>query len=95
MQYESTKEIIVNGNCKTLCDILDYIGITEEHKANQGFEGILLSACVAKLKMIQMEEKKIHDHPLVISIKYLVNHQNNENLEKLRYLLETARGDAG
>ena len=59
VRNQTTNELITKGNHKCLDDIIESIGIKQQHKdlGQKGYEGMLLAAFTAKLEYIKQCEK--------------------------------------
>jgi hypothetical protein len=97
VRNQATNDIITSGTHKSLDDVIEYIGVEDRHKAlgQKRYEGILLSACIAKLEAIKTIELKLKESPITTSVRYLLNNRNKENDETVKYLLDPRRGKRG
>ena len=97
IRNRATCELISRGFHITLDDIITKIGVTVKY-LNLGYEryqGILRSACIAKLEDIKLVKKIILDSKYVQSIRYLLENRNSDNDDTLQYLLDPRRSGKG
>jgi hypothetical protein len=97
LRNDATRELVTNKYHRSIDDIIDYIGINEQHKNldNLAYEGCLLSACAYKLNEIKLTEKQIVESKLVKAICYLLNNRNENSDGLIKYLLDPKRGKKG
>jgi hypothetical protein len=97
IRNQATRELICKGFHVTLDDIVKKIGVTVEclNLGADRYQGILRSACIAKLEDIKLAEKIIIDSKYVQSIRYLLENRNLDNDDTLQYLLDPRRSGKG
>jgi hypothetical protein len=97
IRNQATRELICKGFHVTLDDIIKKIGVTVEclNLGVDRYQGILRSACIAKLEDIKLAEKIIIDSKYVQSIRYLLENRNLDNDDTLQYLLDPRRSGKG
>ena len=97
VRNQSTNWLITSGIHKSLENIIEFIGINNQHKQLERpqYEGMLLSACFSKLEAINECEKNLKMLPLVTAIRFLLNNRSNENDATIKHLLDPRRCSRG
>ena len=97
LRNDATRELVTNKYHRSIDDIIDYIGINEQHKDldSLAYEGCILSACASKLNEIKVTEKQIVESKLVKAICYLLNNRSENNDGLIKYLLDPRRSKKG
>ena len=95
MNYKATKELILEDYCRTLSDILEYIGIKDKHKTSSAYEELILSACTSKLRTIYINEDKITKSPMIRLISHLLNKMSEKNRNMVQFILDPRRCQNG